>query len=381
MTAATTAQSTSPTNPLFHDCPLRLGTFSTNLSGGGTISKMEGLLKAEWPVTLELARLADEMQFEAIVPVGRWKGFGGETNFNGEGFEVFIWAAGLTSTTHYSSVFATSHIPTVHPLFAAKQAAAIDHIGQGRFTLNLVTGWFSPEMEMFGITLLDHDSRYEMAEEWAQIAIRLWTDPEPFDFNGRFYQMKKAELLPKPIQRPRPPLMSAAGSDRGRRFAAQYCDICFIAPESHDAGALKAKVDKYRDFARDEFGRDIQVWSNAYVFHGDSEADGKALWHHCVHERGDWQGVQNMLDVMGVTSQLVPPEVLDFLKQHFIAGWAGYPLVGGKEQIVEGLAVLKKAGFDGILLTWPRWREGLTRFRDEVMPLLVEVGLRPRTAS
>ncbi len=336
MTAAPMPPSASMTNPLFNDSPLKLGSFSTNLSGGGTISKMDGLLKAEWPATLELARLADEMKFEAVVPVGRWKGFGGETNFNGEGFEVFVWAAGLTSNTHHSSVFATSHIPTVHPLFAAKQAAAIDHIGSGRFTLNLVTGWYTPEMEMFGITLLDHDSRYEMAEEWVQIATRLWSDPEPFDFSGRFYQMKQAELAPKPIQRPRPPLMSAAGSDRGRRFAAQYCDICFIAPESHELSELKAKVDKYRNFAREEFGREIQVWSNAYVYHGDTEADGKALWHHAVQELGDWPGVTNMLAVMGVTSQLVPPSVLDFLK-HFIAGWAGYPLVGGKEQIVDGL--------------------------------------------
>ena len=96
MMTAATAQSFSATNPLFNDSPLKLGSFSTNLSGGGTISKMEGLLKAEWPATLELARLADEMKFEAIVPVGRWKGFGGETNFNGEGFEVFVWAAGLS---------------------------------------------------------------------------------------------------------------------------------------------------------------------------------------------------------------------------------------------------------------------------------------------
>jgi alkanesulfonate monooxygenase SsuD/methylene tetrahydromethanopterin reductase-like flavin-dependent oxidoreductase (luciferase family) len=376
MTTAATAQAEAATNPLFGNRPLKLGTFSTNLRGGGTISKMAGLLKADWPATLELARLADAMDFEAIVPVGRWKGFGGETNFNGEGFEVFVWAAGLSAATQYSSVFATSHIPTVHPLFAAKQAAAIDHIGRGRFALNLVTGWYTPEMDMFGITLLDHDSRYEMAEEWVRIVTRLWTDPEPFDFDGRFYRMKRAELAPKPLQQPRPPLMSAAGSDRGRRFAAQYCDVCFIAPESHDPLELKAKVDKYRDYARDEFKRDIQVWSNAYVFHGDSEADGKALWNHCVHEQGDWAGVQNMLDVMGVTSQLVPPHVLGFLKQHFIAGWGGYPLVGGKEQVVEGLGVLKQAGFDGILLTWPRWREGLTRFRDEVMPLLRQTGLR-----
>jgi dimethylsulfone monooxygenase len=364
------------TNPLFNNSPLKLGSFSTNLSGGGTISKMSGLLKAEWPATKELARLADEMKFEAIVPVGRWKGFAGETNFNGEGFEVFAWAAGLSEATSYSSVFATSHIPTVHPLFAAKQAAAIDHIGGGRFTLNLVTGWFVPEMEMFGITLLDHDGRYDMAEEWVQIATRLWTDPKPFDFSGRFYQMKQAELAPKPIQRPRPPLMSAAGSDRGRRFAAQHCDVCFVAPETQDPGQLKAKVDKYRNYAREEFGRDIQVWSNAYVFHGDNEADGKALWHHCVEEQGDYPGVQNMLDVMGLNSLLMPPHVLQSVKKHFIAGWSGYPLVGGAAQVVEGLAVLKNAGFDGILLTWPRWVEGMTRFRDEAMPLLKQAGLR-----
>jgi dimethylsulfone monooxygenase len=112
------------------------------------------------------------------------------------------------------------------------------------------------------------------------------------------------------------------------------------------------------------------------VFQGDSEADGKALWHHCVEEQGDYPGVQNMLDVMGVNSQLMPPHILESVKKHFIAGWSGYPLIGGAAQVVEGLSVLKKAGFDGILLTWPRWVEGMTRFRDEVMPLLKQAGLR-----
>ncbi|MGA3138949.1 MAG: hypothetical protein ABSD09_08700, partial [Xanthobacteraceae bacterium] len=58
-----TAPSSASTNPLFNNSPLKLGTFSTNLSGGGTISKMAGLLKAEWPATKQLARLADEMKF------------------------------------------------------------------------------------------------------------------------------------------------------------------------------------------------------------------------------------------------------------------------------------------------------------------------------
>ena len=167
-------------------------------------------------------------------------------------------------------------LPFIHCSQPSKLRQSI-HIGHGRFTLNLVTGWYLPEMEMFGITLLDHDSRYEMAEEWVQIATRLWTDPEPFDFNGRFYQMKKAELAPKPIQRPRPPLMSAAGSDRGRRFAAQYCDVCFIAPESYGLEQLKTKVDRYRDYAATNSG----VKSRSGPTRMFSTATARRMARHC----------------------------------------------------------------------------------------------------
>jgi len=107
-------------NPLFGPRKLKLGTFSSNLSGGCAISSIDGVLKAEWPSTLALARMADEMEFEALVPVGRWKGFGGVTNFNGAGFESFTWAAGIGASTKHSGVFATSHVPTMHPVMAAK---------------------------------------------------------------------------------------------------------------------------------------------------------------------------------------------------------------------------------------------------------------------
>ena len=66
-------------------------------------------------------------------------------------------------------VFATSHVPTVHPLLAAKQSATIDNISAGRFGLNIVCGWFRPEIEMFGIVQLDHDARYRMADEWLTV--------------------------------------------------------------------------------------------------------------------------------------------------------------------------------------------------------------------
>src|SRR6187200_1935855 len=76
------------TNPVFNDRKLKLGTFGTNLDRGCAISTIDGVLEINWPNTLELARISEEMEFEALVPIGRWHGFGGATNFNGPGLSA-----------------------------------------------------------------------------------------------------------------------------------------------------------------------------------------------------------------------------------------------------------------------------------------------------
>ena len=264
-------------NPLFGKARLKLGTFCTNLSGGCTMSSIDGLLQADWPSTVELAKMAEEMGFEALVPVGRWKGFGGATDFNAAGFECYTWAAAIGALTQRAAVFATSHVPTVHPVMAAKQAATIDHVSNGRFTLNVVTGWFEPEIAMFGAPLMDHDRRYDAAAEWLDIIKRLWTAEEEFDFDGAFYHVKRARLRPLPIQKPYPAVMSAGASPRGRHFAARYADIAFTNLEAHDLESMRARVDSFRRLAREEYGREIQVWTNSYIFQGETEADAKRV--------------------------------------------------------------------------------------------------------
>src|SRR5438309_6072 len=68
------------TNPVFNDRALKLGTFGTNLDRGCAISTIDRVFEISWPNTLELARISEEMEFEALVPIGRWRGFGGKTN-------------------------------------------------------------------------------------------------------------------------------------------------------------------------------------------------------------------------------------------------------------------------------------------------------------
>jgi dimethylsulfone monooxygenase len=363
-------------NPLFNDRKLKLGTFCSNLSGGATMSSIEGILQAKWESTETLARLGDAMEFEALVPVGRWKGFGGTTNFNGEGFECFTWAAAISALTKNSAIFATSHVPTMHPVMAAKQAATIDHISGGRFTLNVVTGWYRPEIEMFGAPLLEHDTRYDMATEWIEIIKRLWTSESEFDFDGQFYKVKGAFMAPKPLQKPYPVIMSAGASPKGRQFAARHADVNFINLDAHDFDNVRARVDASRKTAWDECKREIQVWTNAYIFQGDTEADARSFYDYCVFKNGDWEGVENLVNIMGLNSLSIPAPALQNLKEHFVAGWAGYPLIGTKEQIVDGLGLLESAGFDGIVLSWPRYIEDMQRFQAETLPLVKQAGLR-----
>lgn len=375
-TTARADQLREASNPLFNDRRLRLGTFSSNLSHGCAISTIDGLLEADWPSTLALARMADEMEFEALVPVGRWKGFGGVTNFNGAGFESFTWASAISASTRYSSIFATSHVPTMHPVLAAKQGATIDHVSGGRFTLNIVTGWFRPEIEMFGAPQMDHAVRYDCAEEWLEIIKRLWTEDEEFDYEGRFYKVTGARLAPRPVQRPHPVIMNAGGSDRGRHYAAKLCDVVFIVLDSHDPDEIRAKVEGYRRLAKEEYGRELLVWTNAYVVEGDTDRDAQAYWDYYVNQKGDWEAATTLVTMLGINAKTIPEDRLAGLKQHFIGGWGGYPLVGQSSTVVDQLSMLVDAGFDGVVLSWARYIEDMQRFQQETYPLLVEAGLR-----
>jgi FMNH2-dependent dimethyl sulfone monooxygenase len=155
---------------------MHLGLFAINAHGGTAITTAPEVHRAaDWAKNLQTIQLADRAGFEAMIPIGRWRGFGGESNFGGTSFETYTWAAAIAASTEQIACITTSHIPTVHPLFAAKQAVTIDHVSNGRFGLNIICGWFGPEMRMFGGTMMEHDDRYDYADEWLAVVQKAWT--------------------------------------------------------------------------------------------------------------------------------------------------------------------------------------------------------------
>jgi alkanesulfonate monooxygenase SsuD/methylene tetrahydromethanopterin reductase-like flavin-dependent oxidoreductase (luciferase family) len=114
----------------------------------------------------------------------------------------------------------------------------------------------------------------------------------------------------------------------------------------------------------------------AYIVQGESEAEARAFYDDYVHAKGDWVAARNVIETMGLNAKTIPPERMRAMEEHFVAGWSGYPLIGTRDQIVDGLAKLSATGLDGVLLSWPRYEAGMRDFAASTYPLLVQAGLR-----
>jgi FMNH2-dependent dimethyl sulfone monooxygenase len=360
------------TLPVFNDNRMKLGVFGQNVSFGCCITLAETTLEPTYEHSAKIARKADALGFELLVPVGRWRGFGGPTDFNGTCMETYTWAAAMVTQTEKIMVFSTSHVPTIHPIVAAKQGATIDHISRGRWGLNIVCGWFTPEMEMFGAKQMPHDERYEYATEWIQVIKKLWLE-NGFDFAGEHFRIKDGYLLPKPVQTPYPVLINAGSSPAGREFSAREVDFNFVSVDTLENGREMVRDVKRRAF---EHGRTIGTMTYGLVVARDTEREARRQYDYII-EKGDWEATRNIMHVLGVESGSFDTQIKQFAER-FIAGWGGYPLVGSPEQIVDQMLELSEIGIEGIILSWLDYSEEIDYFGRRLLPLMEQAGLRNR---
>jgi alkanesulfonate monooxygenase SsuD/methylene tetrahydromethanopterin reductase-like flavin-dependent oxidoreductase (luciferase family) len=357
-------------NPLFNNNRLKLGTFGTNTIGSiHTIAP--DAYRPTWENTLRAAQAADSAGFEAILALARWKNSAKVpiTHRGGVVLDPFAWAAGLAMATTYSAIIATSHAPTVHPLIVAKQSATIDHISGGRFGLNVVGGWNRPEFDMFGLTLAEHDTRYDYLDEWLDVLERLWSGAEEFDFEGKFLKLRGAMSMPQPLQQPRPVIMNAGFSQRGQRFACQHADFCFVSPDTS-----KDDIASYKRLAREEFGREVGVWTQAPIVQRSTRQDAEDFVHYFAVEHEDRETVDAWVEASSKEIRSLDGKESRISRRALALG--GQPIVGNAIDVADQLQALSETGIDGVLLAWFDFDDGLKRFNDNVMPLLEQRGLR-----
>jgi len=357
---------------------LKVGLFGANCSSGRSATKVPERWTASWPDCLSLARMADEAGIDFMLPIARWKGYGGDTDFHGATFETITWAAGLLAATARMTVFCTVHAPLFHPLIAAKALVTADHIGEGRLGVNLVVGWNEGEFEMFGVAQREHDTRYDFAQEWLDAVKSAWSETNDFDVEGRFLTLSKVRAFPKPFGATRPIIMNAGSSPTGQSFALRNCDAFFTATAGSRTSleGNARRVNEIKSKAR-VFGRDIDVYTVGQVICRNSQREAEDYYQYAIIDNADWSAIERMLEMRNITPSSFSQDEYAAKRQYF-AGNAigGYPFVGTPDEVAQQLAGLSKAGLRGIAVSFVDYLGELPYFCDEVLPRLVRLGVR-----
>ena len=359
---------------------LQIGLFGANCSSGRAVTLVPERWSGNWTDNKKLAVMSDDAGIDFLLPIGRWKGYGGDTDYQGTTLETITWATGLLGATKRITVFGTVHAPIFNPVVAAKEMVTADHIGEGRFGLNIVVGWNEGEFDMFGVEQRAHEHRYEYAQEWIDVIKMIWSDKEDFDFAGKYLHMKGIKGKPKPVGGTRPVIMNAGASPTGQAFAVKNCDAFFLQASRTSLDETAQRVRRAKEAAHAQ-GREIGCYTVGVVTCRPTKKEAEDYFHHCIVERADWNAVDSILAMKDISPQTVPME--EFLKQRsgYAQGMGGLPIVGDPDLVASQLADLSKAGLTGIAISLVNYLAELPYFVDEVCGRLERMGLRQKVRA
>lgn len=292
---------------------------------------------------LDTLKRAEVLGFDLTLIAQRWLG---------NDPDCFMLAAALAASTTKMHIMPALHPGIIHPAVAAKMLATLDRISAGRFAVNIVSGWWRDEFNMFSNNayLDDEQARFKRTDEYIRVLKGLWENPS-FTYRGEFYQVEDAMLLNRPAQRPRPPIYAASRHDAGKDIVARECDVWFVPVgpgidryEENFAKIEREVDDMRRRAARHE--RELEFGISCHVMCAPTDQE--------AHERA------RALEAYGQQSRLA-----------LISAKAlGAGLLGSPERIAERVERYDAIGVSTLMLHFHPMIEGLETFASEVMPLL-----------
>jgi F420-dependent oxidoreductase-like protein len=283
---------------------------------------IEGQEGVTWPQWLALARACEEHAIPALFRSDHYLNLDGHHPERGA---LDAWAtinalAAVTATVRLGTLVSPATFR--HPSLLAKLVVTADHVSGGRIDLGLGAGWHEREHEAYGFPFPETRVRMDMLEEQIQVILGHWGEA-PFSFSGEHYTVRELEAEPKPVQRPRPPLiMGGSGGRRSAALAARYADE-YNTPFATVEAIRERRAQVEQACAR--AGRDPLPFSvMTGVVLGSDAADLDARRRRLSEVRG---------------------EDPDAFAAHPPAGW----VVGTVEDAAEQLGALREAGVSRVM--------------------------------
>ncbi|OYR38984.1 dimethyl sulfone monooxygenase SfnG [Halorubrum sp. Ib24] len=345
-----------------------------NVSGGLVVSDWETETDWTYDYNLDLARTAEDVGFDYALAQARFFGsYGAEKQL-----EALSIANALAAQTDELHVIGAVHPGLWEPGPLANFIATADRISNGRFSINVVSGWFKGEFTGFGQPWLAHDERYARSTEFIEVLQALWTEDRA-TYDGRFYTIGKdidgfegAPMEPKPVQDPYPQVFQGGNSQAAREMAAKHADVLFINGGSLQE--IRAVIEDVEEYAA-EFGTEPPRFAaNAFVIQRDTESEAKAVLEGIIENATDEavdafkqqvkQAGQSSAEGDGMWSDSEFEDLVQY-NDGFKTG-----LIGTDEQIIERVRKLDAIGVVIVLAGFLDFEPELERFGETIIPAI-----------
>ena len=353
--------------------PLELGVFLPVGNNGWIMSKTAPQYLPTFELNKQISVLAEEIGFDYVFSMCKWRGFFGETKFWNTTVESTMLMAGIAPYTHEVKLISSIAPAIVHPAVFAKMAATMDDICGGRLAVNIVSAANRDEYVQMGLYQDNFESyRYDYTAEWLHIVKALWTQ-ESVTFHGKYFDVEDCYSDPKPVQRPYPQIVCATSSERGFQFVAEECDYAFLSAntsEQFNSGSLKAKS------IAAQYGREVKTQAHLILVLGETEEEAQQLFK-VYREGADMEAIANTfhLRIRESNAERVAKLTERFESEGNIF-YSALWFVGGPERTADFLADLAINGqVDGIVLIFHDWLPAMRTFHDKVMPLMRRHGI------
>jgi pyrimidine oxygenase len=342
---------------------VELGIFMPVGSNGFIMSTAAPRYHPTFELHSAIARIAEDIGLDYLFSMGKWMGFGGDSNFWENTIEPMSMASAVAGVTSKIKLFSTINPLLFHPAVAAKIIATIDNISGGRFGINIVTGNTLEEIEQMGLVPQGYgDHRYDYADEWISVMKSLWSEKYT-TFDGRFFHLSNCVSDPKPIQKPYPLIVSAGLSDEGLAFGAKHSDYQFV-------GGGGAEVERVKTFAA-AHGRTLKASGNVMIIAGATDAEAMARFDTLKEGRDD-AAFENLINSFERDNRESYGARTSYLRNPNMIGFGnGAPVIGTPDTIVEKLSALYlDAGLDALQMTFIDYVADLKAFGADIYPKL-----------
>jgi pyrimidine oxygenase len=350
---------------------MQLGVFIPIGNNGWLISTTSPQYKPSFDLNRTIVEKAEKFGFDFALSMIKLHGFGGPSQFWDYNLESFTLMAGLAAVTTKIQLFATCAVLTMPPPIAARMAMTIDSIAPGRFGVNIISGWQRAEYAQMGIWPgADHyRRRYQYCSEYVSIMKELWSTGQS-DFKGDFFQMEDCRCLPLPS---RPiPIICAAQSDAGTKYAAEYADYNFCNSFGVNNPTSMAPSVARLVAATEVSGRKCGALILVMIIADETDEAAMAKWEHYKagtdHEALAWRDNQASDDPS--TDPMAQPNKRRTMGDQSLPTNQGV-LCGSYAHIAAMLDEMAAVpGVQGVMVTFDDFVIGMEQFGTRIMPLM-----------